>query len=682
MNSSKPSFISKNINKILVSLFVVTGILSLVFTSLVGLVGFQNISSKQSQAASVYICATGETLSGTNCTSTPTTSPIYTEACPSGYAAMDYVCVTFTQKVCTDYPEAVVDTVDAAMCKIENINNVQLSEVTDSDGRQCKGVGYNFKQYNVGFPLTAPNGPIVCASAFSAVFGKENFRFVPKTITSIKNFETTQTGTSTPICPTGYTLSGAVCTVPAIVSNCSVAGEFLIFTNTTCQTCPANSYCLNTTTGETTSGVCPNGGTLAGNLCIAANQVSKTTYIDGCTSTYVRYDKTCAIEEIRTHDLGCSYFYASDNVNVLAVLDTTLPTNTLNVCSTGGRTDFSTYSITKVSDLECAGPGTGWYNYNVAYDPLVCGNTFDPNNKAAFRWSEKTFTKIVGLQKLGTTITACPANWTFVANSTNCSQAPISRKFAVVNACPAATPNSPAGSTQLSNCTATQTTVTQTTTPGPAITINNLSAISGYVYVDTNNNGVVDSGEVGISGVEIKLLGESESCKSVAKTTVTDVGGKYEFKDFGACIYSVIETQPVNYIDGKETVGKINEVITGQTTQNDKITSITILSGQNSVYNNFGELAKCTLKTNEYIESNECKPCPKGTYTQVADAKSVNDCKENITIVTPDRPTIRTGGLNLLELIVLIFAFAVGLLALYVIKINRREFLEGWFKAK
>jgi hypothetical protein len=572
-------FVNEHQNKILTSLFITLGIISVVFTSLVGLVNIQNTPSKISQAASVYQCATGESLSGTNCLSTATTYPIYTEACESGYTAMDYVCVTFTQKVCTDYPEAVADTLDTTLCKIGDINRVQLSEITDNDGRRCNGNGYNFKYYNVGLTITANTGPIVCAGPFSTVSGKVDFRFIPRAITSVRNFLTTQTGTSTPVCPTGYTLSSSQCSIPAKVTNCSSAGEYLDTTSGICKPCAANKYCLNSTTGETTTSICPNGGTLSNNLCIATNKVATMTYVDGCTSTYQRFDKTCAIEEIRTHDLQCSYFYASDNVNVLAVQDPNLTINDFLRCSTGGRTDYNTTSITKVSDLECAGTGTGWYNYNVAYDPLVCGNTFDPNNKAAFRWSEKTFLKIVGLQKLGTASTICPAGWTPVANSDNCSQAPIVQRLAVINNCPSGSFSSE-GSTQASNCTTTQTSTT----------------LQSSISSTTNTSG---GGVIIISNQS-----SSSSSSSVAKP-------------------------------------------------------------------------ECVLKSNEYLENSECKPCPAGTITTSSNPTTIRDC---VTIVNVDKPTIRSGGLNELNSTLASITAVTIVLVLTVIKKHHQRFLQGWSK--
>jgi hypothetical protein len=424
-------YINKHQNKILVSLFITLGIVSIVFTSLIGLVSFQNSLSKVTEASGVYQCAAGETLSGTNCLSAPITNPIYTETCEAGYTAMDSVCVTFTQKTCADYQEAVVDTVDPTLCKIGNINNVLLSEVTDNDGRQCKGLGYNFKYYNVGLSLNSNTGPIVCTSAFSAIFGKANFRFIPRTIISIKNFVTVQMGTSSPICSSIYSLINSKCSIPAKVTSCS-SGEYLSQGGSSCQTCTSNQNCNSNSTKDY---FCPAGsiktpwtGGAIPFKCFTSKNIASVSYSDGCTSVYVRYDQTCAIEESRTHDLGCSYFYASDAVNVTAIQDPSLTSTDLLRCSTGGRTDFTNTSIVKISDLQCAGPGTAWYSYNVAYDPLVCGNTYDVNNKASFRWSEKTFTKIVGLQKIPSQITVCPSNWDNY-NANECVQDPIIQTY-------------------------------------------------------------------------------------------------------------------------------------------------------------------------------------------------------------------------------------------------------------
>ena len=620
-------FINKHQNKILVSLFITLGIVSLVFTSLVGLVSIQNIPTKNSQASGVYQCAAGETLSGTNCLSAAISYPIYTEACESGYIAMDSVCVTFIQKICTDYVEATIDIIDSTLCKFNNINNVLLNEITDNDGRQCKGVGYNFKRYNVGLATTSTAGPVVCSNAISGVSGKANFRFIPRSITSIRNFVTTQTSTSSPVCASGYTIIGSQCSIASRIISCNVAGEYLDSSASTCKPCPADKYCLNSTAGETNSSVCPNGGILTNNICLSANKVDIYTYADGCTSAYVRFDQTCAIEEIRTHDFGCSYFYASDTVNVTAVQDPNVLNNTFLRCSTGGRTDFANTSIVKISDLQCDGPGTGWYSYNVSYDPLVCGNAYDVNNKAAFRWSEKTFTKIVGLQKIGASTTICPTGWTEVANTQNCSHTPIVQRFAIVNSCPVGS-FAPAGSDQLSDC---------------IVLCPSSSSSSSVLSLRTS------------SSLSLSSSSSSTSAPQIVFNSINPFGS-------------------VN-VNAQSTCASLSSGGSG-------VIVITTQTSSSSVSNSSSSSSaktECSLKSNEYIENNQCKPCPAGTVVISSNPISIKDC---VVTAIVDKPTIRTGGNQVLQDVLALSISALILFVYFNVKNYHKKFLSGWSKLK
>jgi uncharacterized surface protein with fasciclin (FAS1) repeats len=702
------------------------GFLTILSISLTGALIAQNVENRDSNANAVYTCQAGETLTGTNCISPASSYPVYGEGCPTGYITMQSVCAKVEVKTCADFPEAIA--AETGLCKI-NVNNVLLSEVTDSDGRTCNGNGFNFKRYNVGLPTNSFDGPVVCASAFSGVFGKENFRFIPSKVITLTNLATSQTGSTTTPCLTGYTPieNNTKCSRPATISGCNAGGEYLtnfkLFgsikanaqtttqvnsqTNTvngnntattvtnidltggeassksssslslsssstvvsssltvssssiissavaptqniaqiatananlstlvaaltkadlvsavsgaekvtvlaptneafakipaatlnlllkpenketlvkilkyhvvsgevraasivglseaatlegstvkinvsnsvvnlnsstkvvstdilasngvvhlidtvlipssvnlstlkdnstvvapvqnttpapavalslSCKPCPAGQYCPNNSTGASNVKVCANGGVQTGDNCIAQNKITSTTYTDGCAAEYVKLDKTCAIVEVRTHDLGCTYYYASDDVNVLAVLDGTR-------CSTGGRTDFASTSIVKVDGPECDGPGSAWYNYNVAYDPLVCG-IGDPANKTAFRWSVNSYTKITGLQKIPTNSQVCPATWTAI-NTNDCFQPVVVQEYKARNDCPVntycpegsvtpiacpANTTSPAKSTKLADCVAVVTPPTVTTTTGGGvITISTVTSSS------------------------------------------------------------------------------------------------------------------------------------------------------------------------------------------------------------
>ncbi len=91
------------------------------------------------------------------------------------------------------------------------------------------------------------------------------------------------------------------------------------------------------------------------------------------------------------------------------------------------------------------------------------------------------------------------------------------------------------------------------------------SGISGFVYVDTNGNGVKDAGEIGIQGVMITV--NSTALNAGGKpvytaTTLTAADGSYSFLGLPAGTYNVIETQPGFFVAGNPTSDEyLNEVL-------------------------------------------------------------------------------------------------------------------------
>src|SRR5262249_25412358 len=73
------------------------------------------------------------------------------------------------------------------------------------------------------------------------------------------------------------------------------------------------------------------------------------------------------------------------------------------------------------------------------------------------------------------------------------------------------------------------------------------SALSGVVYKDANNNGLFDSGERPLAGVIISLTG----CPT-AQTVVTDAYGVFTFDNLPVGTYTITETQPCGFTDGKD----------------------------------------------------------------------------------------------------------------------------------
>ncbi|MFN0056516.1 MAG: SdrD B-like domain-containing protein, partial [Planctomycetales bacterium] len=119
------------------------------------------------------------------------------------------------------------------------------------------------------------------------------------------------------------------------------------------------------------------------------------------------------------------------------------------------------------------------------------------------------------------------------------------------------------------------------------IVIDQLSSISGYVYHDSNNDGS-RSGETGIAGATVKLTGTDKLGNSVNLTATTDANGYYEFPGLVASDangYTLTETQPAGYLDGKDKIGT-----PGGSQANDLFSSIVLNAGVDGTENNFGEL--------------------------------------------------------------------------------------------
>lgn len=85
------------------------------------------------------------------------------------------------------------------------------------------------------------------------------------------------------------------------------------------------------------------------------------------------------------------------------------------------------------------------------------------------------------------------------------------------------------------------------------------SSLAGVVYRDDNHNGVQDAGEPGIAGVPVSAVGG----KGEAGRATTDADGRFLIVGLPADTYSLVETHPAGYTDGKETPGKVAGVTAG-----------------------------------------------------------------------------------------------------------------------
>ncbi|GIW92545.1 MAG: hypothetical protein KatS3mg110_0586 [Pirellulaceae bacterium] len=109
------------------------------------------------------------------------------------------------------------------------------------------------------------------------------------------------------------------------------------------------------------------------------------------------------------------------------------------------------------------------------------------------------------------------------------------------------------------------------------------SPISGYVYLDVNNNGIKDPQERGVGNVRVDLV--DTSTNTVLETKRTDHTGFYEFVVMRPGTYRIVEHTPRLIMDGLDSIGTH-----GGTVENDQFTiTLELPGGINSRNNNFGE---------------------------------------------------------------------------------------------
>jgi hypothetical protein len=110
------------------------------------------------------------------------------------------------------------------------------------------------------------------------------------------------------------------------------------------------------------------------------------------------------------------------------------------------------------------------------------------------------------------------------------------------------------------------------------------SSLSGLVWEDFNDDGQVDFGEKGISGVAIALTGTDDLGNPVNLSQTTDAAGAYVFLTLRPGTYRVTETQPAGYLQGIDTVGTSG----GSLSATDQF-SVPLGAGVNGLNYNFGE---------------------------------------------------------------------------------------------
>ncbi len=151
-----------------------------------------------------------------------------------------------------------------------------------------------------------------------------------------------------------------------------------------------------------------------------------------------------------------------------------------------------------------------------------------------------------------------------------------------------------------------------------------LASIAGCVYEDYNADGLKDPDEPGIGGVALQLTGNDQDGNSVERLQITADDGSYFFGSLppsDAFGYHIVETQPPEYLDGKESVGnlggqigaaaapgQVQPAFLGQVSPaavGDSIGQIVLGSGDTGVLYNFGEVRTSSIAGRVYFDANK-----------------------------------------------------------------------------
>lgn len=135
------------------------------------------------------------------------------------------------------------------------------------------------------------------------------------------------------------------------------------------------------------------------------------------------------------------------------------------------------------------------------------------------------------------------------------------------------------------------------------------ASVTGFVYVDANNDGVRDLTEAPIPNTAVTLTGVDDRGNPVSRTSTTAANGAYNFSNLrpsNAAGYTVQETQPAGFLSGRNAVGTVNSTPDGTLASpfTDQITTIVLALGNNGVDYNFGEVQPASVSGLVYIDDN------------------------------------------------------------------------------
>lgn len=129
-----------------------------------------------------------------------------------------------------------------------------------------------------------------------------------------------------------------------------------------------------------------------------------------------------------------------------------------------------------------------------------------------------------------------------------------------------------------------------------------MSQLGGWVYIDRNNDGILafasdPNPEYAIGDVSISLFSKVANVETFVASTLSDPFGRYLFENILPATYVLRQTQPVEFVDGIDTLGSLQS-LDGQpipptdsagVAGNNFFTDIVLSANVGGEFYNFGE---------------------------------------------------------------------------------------------
>lgn len=128
------------------------------------------------------------------------------------------------------------------------------------------------------------------------------------------------------------------------------------------------------------------------------------------------------------------------------------------------------------------------------------------------------------------------------------------------------------------------------------------ASLAGAVYIDQDGDGLRGANETGIGNVTLALAGQDAYGNPVSLTERSNTGGAFNFTNLSPGTYALSETQPAEYLDGRDAAGSAGGTVGAIGT--DRIENIVLGASASATGYLFGEVRRASMAGHVFVDTN------------------------------------------------------------------------------